>query len=224
VTRPVAAEFLGSVLLFAAVIGSGIMADGLSPANPGVALLGNTPATVAMLALLIVTLGPVSGAQFNPAVTLVDALDRPAGRCRALPVLAAQLAAAPVAVVVAHAMFGLPLLQASARVRATPGEWLGEAVATLVLLFAIHATLRVRPALVALTVPAAIAAGYWWTSSTSFANPAITLARTMTDSFSGIRAIDAPAFVIAQLVGAVIGWRASCLLLPANSSPARSGC
>jgi len=215
--RRLLAEFLGSVLLFATVIGSGILAETLAAGNAGVALVGNTMATVAMLGLLITIFGPISGAHFNPAVTLVSVLDDRARRADLLPYIAAQLLAAPVAVLLAHAMFNEPLMQISTHARATPGEWLGEAVATFVLVLTIFGTVAMRPGAVALTVPAAITAGYWWTSSTSFANPAITVARMLTDSFSGIRPADVLPFIGAQLLGALLGWWVSRSLFPRSS-------
>ena len=212
--RKLVAEFLGSVLLFATVIGSGILAETLSAENSGVALIGNTMATVAMLGLLITIFGPISGAHFNPAVTLVMALSDRAKRADLAPYVAVQLLAAPAAVVLAHAMFGAPLFQIATHARATPGEWLGEAVATFVLVLTIFGTVAMRPGAVALTVPAAITAGYWWTSSTSFANPAITIARMLTDSFSGIRPVDVLPFIAAQIAGALIAWQLARWLFP----------
>ncbi|OYU14948.1 MAG: aquaporin family protein [Alphaproteobacteria bacterium PA4] len=209
--RKLAAEALGSALLFATVIGSGIMAAALAGGNDAVALLGNTLATVAMLFVLITMLGPVSGAQFNPAVTLVMALRRDlAWRDAGLYVLA-QLGGGFVGVLLSHAMFDLPLLQLATKVRTGPGQWLAEGVASFALLLTILGTLRHRPAWLPVSVAAVITAGYWFTASTSFANPAITLARTLTDSFAGIRPADAPAFIAAQLAGALLamlvgGW------------------
>ncbi|QMW24167.1 aquaporin [Sandaracinobacteroides saxicola] len=212
------AEFLGCLLLFASVIGSGILAQQLAAGNDGVALLGNTLATVAMLGLLITILGPISGAQFNPAVTLVMALHERTPAASALAIIAAQLLAAPAAVALAHAMFNQPLFQIATHARNTPGELLGEAVATFTLLLTILGTLAHRPAAIALTVPAAITAGYWWTSSTSFANPAITLARAMTDSFSGIRPGDTPGFIAAQFAGALLALAVGRLLFTSSRS------
>ena len=201
--RRLAAEALGSALLFATVIGSGIMAERLAGGNAAVALLGNTVATAAMLVVLITVLGPVSGAHFNPAVSLVVALRRDLGGRDAVAYVAAQLAGGLAGVIVAHAMFDLPLIQTGVKLRNGPGQWLGEFVATFALLLTILGTVRYRPAWVPVTVAMAITAGYWFTSSTSFANPAITLARSLTDSFSGIRLADAPGFIAAQFAGAL---------------------
>lgn len=209
--RRLAAEALGSALLFASVIGSGIMAEALAGGNIAVALLGNTLATAAMLFVLITMLGPVSGAHFNPAVTLVFAIRREIAWGEAGLFVLAQLAGGAVGVLLAHGMFDLPLLQWGVKARTGPGQWLGEAVATFALVLTILGTVRHRPAWVPIAVACVITAGYWFTSSTSFANPAITLARAMTDSFSGIRMADVPGFVAAQLIGAVLaaacgGW------------------
>ncbi len=201
--RRLAAEAIGSAMLFATVIGSGIMAEQLAGGNVAVALLGNTLATAAMLFVLITMLGPVSGAHFNPAVTLVFTLRGDlAWRDAGLFVLA-QLAGGWIGAVTAHAMFALPLIAFGTKVRTGPGQWLGEAVATFALVLTILGTIRHRPQWVPVAVACVITAGYWFTSSTSFANPAITVARSLTDSFSGIRPIDAPGFIIAQLVGAL---------------------
>ena len=200
--RSLAAEFVGTAFLLAAVIGSGIMAQTLSPANHGVALLGNAVATGAMLAVLILVYGPVSGAHFNPAVTLAFALRRQLPPRAAAAYVAAQLAGALAGAVLAHLMFDLPALFASGQARSGPGQWLGEAVATFSLLAAILGCLRWRPDALPWAVALAIVAGYWFTSSTSFANPAVTLARSFTDTFSGIAPAHAPAFVAAQLAGA----------------------
>lgn len=201
--RRLFAEALGSALLFATVIGSGIMAERLAGGSAAVALIGNTMATAAMLFILITMLGPISGAHFNPAVTLVFALQRELSWSDAGLYLAAQLAGGLVGVMIAHGMFDLPLIGAGTRVRSGPGQWLGEAVASFALLLTILGTRRQRPQWLPLAVAMVITAGYWFTSSTSFANPAITLARALTDSFSGIRAVDAPGFIAAQLAGAL---------------------
>jgi glycerol uptake facilitator-like aquaporin len=200
VIRRSVAEFLGTALLVATVIGSGIMAERLAGGNDGVALLGNTAATAAMLYVLISILGPVSGASFNPAVTLVLGERRQwAGS------IAAQIAGGLAGTLLAHAMFDLPLLQEGVKLRTGPAQWLGEGVATFGLLLTIVLGSRFAPDRVAVLVAAWITAGYWFTSSTSFANPAVTLARAFTDSFAGIRLIDAPGFIAAQLAGAWLG-------------------
>lgn len=196
--RAVVAEAIGSLILFATVVGSGVMAEQLSGGNVAVALLANTAATGAVLYVLITLLGPISGAQFNPAVTLMLGERR-----QWLPHIAAQLIGGIAGVLIVHAMFDMPLMQVSDKVRTGPGQWLGEFVATFGLLFTIVVGSRQRPDALPALVALWIVAGYWFTSSTSFANPAITVARALTDSFAGIRPIDAPGFIIAQLVG---GW------------------
>lgn len=201
-SRRLAAEFVGTAFLLATVIGSGVMAETLSPANHGVALLGNTIATGAILAVLILIYGPVSGAHFNPAVTLAFALRREIAPGDAAAYVAVQVAGALIGAVLAHLMFDLPALFASGQARAGPGQWLGEAVATFSLLAAIFGCLRWRPDAVPWAVGLVITAGYWYTSSTSFANPAVTVARSFTDTFSGIAPAHAPAFIAAQLAGA----------------------
>ena len=217
--RRLFAEALGSALLFACVIGSGIMAQRLSLGNDAVALLGNTMATAAMLFVLITMLGPVSGAHFNPAVSLVAALRGELGARDAGLYTLAQLGGGLGGVIVAHAMFALPLLQAGSHVRTGPGQWLGEGVATFALVLTIDGTVRHRPAWVPASVAMVITAGYWFTSSTSFANPAITVARSLTASFAGIRPIDAPAFIAAQLAGALLATAAARLLFPPLPRP-----
>ena len=198
--RILAAEAVGTLLLVATVIGSGIMAARLAGGNDAVALLGNTAATGAMLYVLIALLGPISGAQFNPAVTLL------LGARSRTAVIAVQIAAAIAGTVLAHLMFGHAALEIGVKLRSGPAIWLGEFVATFGLLLTIRLGLRYRPDGVPALVAAWIVAGYWFTSSTSFANPAVTLARALTDSFAGIRMIDVPAFVVAQLTGAVAGY------------------
>ena len=198
--RILAAEAVGTLLLVATVIGSGIMAARLAGGNDAVALLGNTAATGAMLYVLIALLGPISGAQFNPAVTLL------LGTRSRTAVIAVQIAAAIAGTVLAHLMFGHAALEIGVKLRSGPAIWLGEFVATFGLLLTIRLGLRYRPDGVPALVAAWIVAGYWFTSSTSFANPAVTLARALTDSFAGIRMIDVPAFVVAQLAGAAAGY------------------
>jgi glycerol uptake facilitator-like aquaporin len=201
--RRLAAEGLGAFFLFATVIGSGIMAENLSGGNDAVALLGNTLATGAMLFVLIAMLGPISGAHMNPAVSLVAALRRELSWRDAAAYLVVQLAFGILGAWAAHLMFELPTLQLSVKARTGIGQWAGEAIATFGLILTILGTVRHRPEWVPASVALYIAAAYWFTSSTSFANPAITVARSLSDSFAGIAPYDAPAFVIAQLVGAI---------------------
>jgi len=208
--RRLAAEALGTAALVATVVGSGIMADAMSP-DDGVALLGNTLATGAILVVLITTLGPVSGAHFNPAVSLGFFLKgEMSGRDMAL-YLPAQIAGGLVGTLIAHAMFEMPLVQASTTLRSGGAQWLSEGVAAFGLMATILAGSRFRPHAVPWLVGLFITAGYWFTASTSFANPAVTIARAFTDTFAGIRPADAPGFILAQILGAglavlVIGW------------------
>lgn len=196
------AEGLGTALLLAAVVGSGIMAERLAAGNAGVALLANTLATAGALVALILAFGPVSGAHLNPAVTLALAWRGALPRAAVPGYLAAQVAGAVLGVWLAHAMFDLPTLQASAKVRSGPGQWLGEFTATFALLAVIWSCTRHHPKATPYAVACVITAGYWFTSSTSFANPAVTLARGLSDTFAGIRPLDTPAFILAQLAGA----------------------
>jgi len=210
-SRRLAAEFGGTALLLATVVGSGIMADRLAGGNVAVALLGNTIPTGAILVVLITALGPVSGAHFNPAVTLAFLIRREIRGSTAFSYLLAQVVGGIIGTLVAHAMFEEAVWQLSANTRTGPAQWLSEVVATFGLVGTIFAALRWRPDGVAWMVGLYITAAYWFTASTSFANPAVTLARALTDTFSGIRPIDAPAFIAAQCVGAVIatialGW------------------
>ena len=200
--RKIAAEFVGTLLLLATVVGSGIMGETLADGNDAIALLGNTAATGAILVVIITIFGPVSGAHFNPAVTFVFALRREIGVSLALAYVVVQVAGGLAGTLLAHAMFDLELLQASSRARSGGGQWLAEGVATFGLLAAILGTLKVRPSAVAAMVGLYITAGYWFTASTSFANPAVTVARSFTDTFSGILPAHAPAFLLAQFVGA----------------------
>jgi glycerol uptake facilitator-like aquaporin len=203
--RRLAAEALGSFFLFAAVIGSGIMAEALSGGNVAIALLGNTLATGAILFVLITMLGPVSGAHFNPAVSLAMAARGELSWRDAAPYIAAQLAGGLLGALAAHLMFDLPVWQYSLKARTGLGQWTGEAVATFGLILTIIGTARHRPGWVPASVALYITSAYWFTSSTSFANPAITIIRSLTDSFSGIAPNDVPAFVVAQLFGAAAG-------------------
>jgi glycerol uptake facilitator-like aquaporin len=201
--RRLAAEALGTGLLVATVVGSGIMADRLTD-DVALALLGNTLPTGAILVVLITILGPVSGAHFNPAVTLVFALRREIGANDAFGYVAAQIVGGIAGTLLAHAMFELPLFEISATVRSGPGQWLAEAVAAFGLIFTILAGLRSRPDAIPWLVGLYITAAYWFTASTSFANPAVAIARALSDTFAGIRPIDLPGFIIAELIGAVI--------------------
>lgn len=200
--RRIVSEALGSFFLFATVIGSGIMADHLSRGNDAVALLGNTLATAAMLFVLITMLGPISGAHMNPAVTLVAASRRELRWTDAAAYIAAQLAFGILGAWAAHLMFDLPTLQVSLKARTGLGQWTGEAIATFGLVLTIIGTVRFRRDWVAPSVALYITAAYWFTSSTSFANPAITVARSLSDTFAGIAPHDVPLFIVAQLIGA----------------------
>ncbi len=208
VIRIVAAEAIGSALLVATVIGSGIMAAQLADGNDAIALLGNTAATAAILYVLISLLQPISGAHFNPLVTLLLS----DGRSRWV-IIIAQIAAAVAGTMLAHAMFGHPIIDVGAKPRSGLPIWLGEAVATFGLLMTIRLGARFRPDALPALVAAWIVAGYWFTSSTSFANPAVTIARGLTDSFAGIRMIDVPAFIVAQIIGATSGYFVSGWLI-----------
>lgn len=199
--RIIAAEALGTALLVATVVGSGIMAERLSGGNMAVALLANTLATGAALYLLITLLGPVSGAHFNPGVTMLLS-----PRDQWLARMGAQCGGGVAGTALAHLMFGLPLFACGMQARTGPGQWIAEGVATFGLLLTIRLAAAQRLASVPALVAAWIVAAYWFTASTSFANPAVTLARAFTDSFAGIRPIDVPPFVVAQLVGAATGY------------------
>jgi glycerol uptake facilitator-like aquaporin len=201
--RALSAEFLGALLLTAAVVGSGIMGERLAGGNAGVALLANTGATVAALATLIAAFGPVSGAHFNPVITLVAYFQREFALPRTLAYLGAQVAGCCAGAVLANLMFELPAFQESLHGRTGSAQWLSEAVATAGLVYVAFSSPSISAA--AWRVPAWIGAAYWFTASTSFANPAITLGRSLTDTFAGIRPADAPAFILAQLTGALLG-------------------
>jgi glycerol uptake facilitator-like aquaporin len=202
-TRRLAAEALGSLLLAAAVIGSGIMAERLSGGNGAIALLANTGATVATLAVLIATFGPISGAHFNPAVSLSAAVRGDLAPFEATAYAALQVAGCCAGALLANAMFGLPAVEASTHVRAGSAQWLSECVATAGLILVVRTSPNVGEA--AWRIPAWIGAAYWFTASTSFANPAITIARSLSDTFAGIRPADVPAFISAQICGALLG-------------------
>lgn len=202
--RAVLAEGIGSFFLFACVIGSGIMATNLSQGNNAIALLGNTLATGAILYVLIAMFGPISGAHFNPAVSLVSASRGDLTWRVAAVYIVAQVVFGILGALAAHLMFDLPILQISVKARTGLGQWVGEAIATFGLILTILGTLRHRPQWVPASVALYITAAYWFTSSTSFANPAITIARSLSDTFAGIAPQDVPPFVLAQLLGAAM--------------------
>ena len=210
--RRVVAEGLGAFLLFATVIGSGIMAERLSGGNVAVALLGNTLATGAMLFVLITMLGPISGAHMNPAVSLVAASRRELGWSDAAAYITAQLTFGILGAWTAHVMFDLPLLQLSVKARTGLGQEVGELIATFGLILTILGTVRFRRQWVPASVALYISAAYWFTSSTSFANPAITVARSLSNTFAGIAPHDVPMFIVAQLIGAALAALVAHLL------------
>jgi glycerol uptake facilitator-like aquaporin len=218
--RSLAAEALGSFFLFATVVGSGIMAEQLADGNFAIALLGNTLATGAILFVLITMLGPVSGAHFNPAVSMVAWLRKDLGGALALAYVFAQLTGGIAGVWTAHLMFDEAVLQLSAKARSGIGQWTGEFVATFGLVLTILGTVRWRETAVPASVALYITAAYWFTSSTSFANPAITIARSMTESFAGIAPADVPAFAFSQLLGAVAAYGVAGIIFPSNETAA----
>jgi glycerol uptake facilitator-like aquaporin len=218
-SRRAGAELLGTALLLATVVGSGIMGERLAAGNVAIALLANTLATAAILVVLITMLAPLSGAHLNPAVTAVFALRREFPADEVIPYVTAQLAGALFGVFVAHAMFEEPLLQLSEKVRSGPAQALSEFVATFGLVLTIILTLRARAAAVAASVGLYIGAAYWFTASTSFANPAVTVARALTNTFAGIRPYDAPIFIAAQLAGALCAVAAVAVLLRRGDEP-----
>ena len=211
--KRVVAEAVGTAMLLAAVVGSGIMGERLAAGNTAIALLANTIATGAALAALILTFGPISGAHFNPAVTLTVAWQRGLEWREVPAYIMAQVSGAFAGVAVAHFMFGLPLFFASRHERSGSAQVFSEFVATFGLLIVIWSCVRFRTSAVSFAVGAYITAAYWFTASTSFANPAVTLARSASDTLAGIRPVDAPAFIVAQLAGAFVatvlfGWLA----------------
>lgn len=201
--RRLSGEFLGTAFLLAVVVGSGIMGERLAGGNVAIALLANTLATGAGLAALILAFGPISGAHFNPVVTLSDLWFRQISTRDAMLYIGAQIIGGLAGVAAAHAMFETPLFFASTQVRTGAAQWWSEFVATFGLLAVIISCSRSRPTSTPFAVGAYITAAYWFTASTSFANPAVTLARAASDTFAGIRPLDAPAFIIAQLLGAI---------------------
>jgi glycerol uptake facilitator-like aquaporin len=215
-SRRLVAEFTGTALLLAAVVGSGVMGVQLSQGNTAIALLANAAATAAALYVLIELFAPVSGAHFNPAVTLAMRLRGELPTRDALAYVAVQVAGAVIGVLLAHAMFGMELVQPGVHARTGAAQWLSEGVATFGLLLTILLGQRHRPQAIPVLVAGWIFAAYWFTASTSFANPAVTLARGLTQTFAGIRLVDVPAFVIAQSAGAVLALAVASLCWPAQ--------
>jgi glycerol uptake facilitator-like aquaporin len=202
--RALGAEFVGTAFLLATVIGSGVMGEMLAGGNVAIALLGNTIPTGAILYVLITMLGPISGAHFNPAVTFAFRLRGEMTTGEALAYIAVQVAGGVAGVWLAHVMFDLPVLQVSEKLRASPGQWVSEITATFGLVFAILMTLKARADAVAMVVGLYITAAYWFTASTSFANPAVTFARAWSNTFAGIAPAHMPAFILCQFVGAAL--------------------
>jgi glycerol uptake facilitator-like aquaporin len=221
--RRALAEGLGTAMLLAIVVGSGIMAERLAGGNVALALLANAIATGAGLVALILMFGTLSGAHFNPAVTLSEAWQGRVAARDVGPYLLAQLVGAFAGVAAAHGMFGEALFSVSEHVRSGMAQWWSECVATFGLIGVIIGCSRSRPGLTPFAVAAYITAAYWFTSSTSFANPAVTLARSVTDTFAGIRPVDAPGFIVAQLIGAAAATAVFCWLYPAPAADATVG-
>lgn len=217
-SRELAAEALGTAFLLAAVVGSGIMGERLADGNVAIALLANTLATGAALALLISVFGPISGAHFNPAVTLFFGLRREIELKLAFLYIVAQIAGAILGVWAAHAMFAMPILETAQKLRDGPAQWWSEFVATFGLIVTIAGAVRYSPQAAAYLVALYIVAAYWFTASTSFANPAVTIARAMTDSFAGIAPHSVAGFIAAQIAGALAGYALTGWLF---STPAR---
>ena len=213
-TRNLMAEALGTLFLLATIAGSGIMGDNLANGQPGAALLPHALAIGAILFVLITLLGPVSGAHFNPAVTMIFTLKGELPPATAIAYVATQIIAAVLGVWLAHLMFDLDVVQTSARERTGIGQWVAEIVATAGLILTILGGLRINAALIPAMVGLYIMSALWFTASTSFANPAVTIARMLTDTFTGIQPVDAPMFIAAQIVGALIGWGIATQIWP----------
>lgn len=212
--RRTAAEMIGTALLLTAIVGSGVMAERLSDGNVALALLANTIATGASLVVLILTFGPISGAHFNPAVSLAEAWRGGLAWKDARRYSCAQIVGGVAGVILAHAMFGLPLLQVSGHARSGPAQALSEVVATFGLLLVIRSCARSWPEALPVAVGLYITGAYWFTASTSFANPAVTIARSLTNTFAGIRPIDVPVFIVSQVAGAAAATVVSGWLMP----------
>lgn len=219
--RTLIAEFIGSTMLAGVVIGSGIAAEQMSAGNVAIALLANTAATAAILYVLITALRPSSGAHFNPAVTLVCAMRREIGVSLAFAYVVVQIAGCIAGAMLAHAMFALPIVQASTHDRSGGAILLSEAVASFALVFTIITVSRARDDAIPAAVALVIAAGYWWTASTSFANPAITIARAMSDTFSGVMPANVPGFIVAQIAGALLAG--ACANIVSRQSASEDG-
>ncbi|MBT5626019.1 MAG: aquaporin family protein [Proteobacteria bacterium] len=220
--RRAVSEGLGTCLLVTTVVGSGIMAENLSGGNVALALLGNTIPTGAILFVLITMLGPISGAHLNPAVTISFFIQRKISGPHSLVYIAAQVAGGIFGTVIAHLMFNESPIQVSAQIRSGGGQWLSEGIATFGLVMTIIGTLRWRPEAVPTAVALFITAAYWFAASTSFANPAVTISRSLTDSFSGIAPLSAPAFIGAQIIGAILGTFLMAWLLKTTQHPSSS--
>ena len=215
-------EFLGTAFLVAAVVGSGVMAESLSGGNVGLALLANTIATGAALVALILAFGPISGAHFNPVVTIADAMEGGLSRAEILPYVLAQIAGGIGGTIAANAMFGLPLVSLSRHVRSGPSQVLSEFIATFGLMCVIWGCSRSRSSLTSFAVGGYITAAYWFTASTSFANPAVAIARAFSDTFAGIRLADVPFFVVAQFAGGIAATLLFRWLIPNSPSTAKN--
>jgi len=222
-SRKYAAEFIGTAFLLATVVGSGIMAERLAGGNVAVALLGNTIPTGAILYVLITMLGPISGAHFNPAVTFAFWLRGEIEARESLVYIGLQVAGGLIGVWAAHAMFAEDIFQASAKIRTGGAQWFAEIVATFGLVFTIFATLKASPKSVAAAVGLYITAAYWFTASTSFANPAVTVARAFSDTFAGIRPIDMPWFIAMQFIGAAAAFAVCRWLLAEGGKAGEAG-
>jgi glycerol uptake facilitator-like aquaporin len=217
----IVAEFLGTAFLVAAIVGSGILAERLAGGNVALALLANTIATGAALVALILAFGPISGAHLNPVVSLADAMEDGLPWPQTLPYMAAQIFGGVCGTVAAHGMFGLPLLSLSRHIRGGPAQFLSEFIATFGLLSVIWGCSRSRSSAVPFAVGSYITAAYWFTASTSFANPAVTIARCWSDSFAGIRPVDVPLFVVAQFAGGIVATILFRWLIPGLPSTAK---
>ncbi len=219
--KRLAAECLGTGLLVATVVGSGIMGERLAGGNVALALLGNTLPTGAILVVLILSLGPISGAHLNPAVSLVMSLSKDHPWREFLPYAGAQIVGGCIGTLVAHGMFELPLFELAVKARSGPAQWFAEFVATFGLIVITLAVSRFKSEAIPLAVGLYITAAYWFTASTSFANPAVTIARALTDSFSGIAPADVPMFIVAQLAGALAGLGVMRWFFAGSDGPAR---